>query len=67
MIKGTKCNNKIISETINICGICLLLIYYLYMYVCTITIRIACHIHVSLSNSINTKITIEHNLELYLH
>ena len=37
------------------------------MYVCTINIRMTCHIHVSLSNNTNTIITIEHNLELYLH
>ena len=37
------------------------------MYVYTIATRITCHIHVSLSNNINTIITIEHNLELYLH
>ena len=37
------------------------------MYICTITTRMTCHIHVSLSNNTNTIITIEHNLELYLH
>ena len=37
------------------------------MYVCTITTRMTCHIHVLLSNHINTIITIEQNLELYLH
>ena len=37
------------------------------MYVYTITTGITCHIHVLLSNNINTIITIEYNLELYLH
>ena len=32
----------------------------------TITTGMACHIQVSLLNNINTIITIEHNLELYL-
>ena len=37
------------------------------MYVCTITTRMTCNIHVSLSNINNTIMTIEQNLELYLH
>ena len=37
------------------------------MYVCTITTGITCHIHVSLSNNINTVLTVERNLKLYMH